>query len=87
MIGVSVNHYQMTSCLGAGGMGEAFRAGHAARSRCGDQGVAEGFRERRGLLRRFEQEARTLAALHHPNDLIIQDEGSSYLIAPRNCLG
>lgn len=68
MIGTTLNHYQITAQLDAGGMGEVYRARDTRLGRevaikvlptevAGD--VAR--------LKRFEQEARTLAALSHPN--------------------
>jgi len=76
MIGRVLGHYEIVAFLGAGGMGEVYRAQD---SRIG-RGVAvkvmppavAGHPER---LRRFEQEARATGALNHPNILTIYDVG------------
>ena len=73
MIGTSLNQYRITASIGAGGMGEVFRARHAAQSRSGDQSVAMEFAADADRLRRFEQEAKTLAALNHPNFRTVHD--------------
>ena len=76
MIGSSLNHYQITAKLGAGGRGEVYR-GHDTRL---GRDVAvkilpNEFASDGGRLKRFEQEAKTLASLNHPNILSIFDTG------------
>src|SRR5438876_2016489 len=76
MIGTSLNRYQITAKLGAGGMGEVYR-GHDTRL---GRDVAvkilpNEFASDGGRLKRFEQEAKTLASLSHPNILSIFDIG------------
>src|SRR5262245_39509942 len=66
--GVRVGPYEILSTLGAGGMGEVFRA----RDTKLDRAVAikilpEAFAADAGRIARFEREARTLASLNHPN--------------------
>src|SRR6185369_2768116 len=86
MIGTSLNQYQITASIGAGGMGEVFRA----RDRRLNRDVAikvlpKDFVADADRLRRFEQEAKTLAALNHPNVMTIHDagvhEGAPYLVS------
>jgi eukaryotic-like serine/threonine-protein kinase len=69
--------YEITAFLGAGGMGEVYRA----RDTRLDRSVAikvlpAEFSDDRERLRRFEQEARAVAALNHPNILALYDIGS-----------
>jgi dipeptidyl aminopeptidase/acylaminoacyl peptidase len=75
--GSKVGAYDIVAVLGAGGMGEVYRARDARLSR--DVAIkiisARYEADREGLLR-FEQEARALAALNHPNLLAIYDIGS-----------
>ncbi len=68
MIGETIVHFEVMALLGQGGMGEVFRALDTKLGRevalkliPADLAVDP---ERRA---RFEREARTLAALHHPN--------------------
>jgi len=74
--GARLGPYEIAALLGAGGMGEVYRARDTRLGR--DVAVkvlpAEfaGDSER---LRRFEQEARAVAALNHPNILSIFDVG------------
>ena len=86
MIGTHLGHYQITASLGAGGMGEVFRA----RDTQLDRDVAikvlpKTFASDPDRLRRFQQESKTLAALNHPNVLTIHDagvhEGAPYLVS------
>src|SRR5262245_4514747 len=86
MIGTSLNQYRITAAIGAGGMGEVFRARDTRLNRevaikvLPKDFVADGDRPRR-----FEQEAKTLAALNHPNILTIHDagvhDGAPYLVS------
>jgi serine/threonine protein kinase len=86
MIGTSLNQYRITASIGAGGMGEVFRA----RDRRLNRDVAikmlpKDFAADADRQRRFEQEAKTLAALNHPNILTIHDagvhDGAPYLVS------
>ena len=76
--GTRIGPYEIVSELGAGGMGEVYRA-HDVRL---DRDVAvkvlpERFSADRERLTRFEQEARAAAALSHPNILAVYDVGTS----------
>src|SRR5436309_14302717 len=84
-IGTQLGPYQVLAPIGAGGMGEVYRA----RDTRLDRDVAikvlpESFARDAERLRRFEQEARTVAALNHPNILgvydIGQNQGSPYMV-------
>src|SRR5215510_15318706 len=77
MIGTKLGAYQIVQLLGAGGMGEVYRARDERLSR--DVAVkvlpasVAGNHDR---LARFEREARALAALSHPNILAVYDVGT-----------
>ena len=83
--GTRLGPYQILSQLGAGGMGEVYRA-HDTRL---DREVAlkvlpAEFARDTDRLNRFEQEARSTSTLNHPNILTVFDfgshEGSPYLV-------
>src|SRR5215469_13620131 len=83
--GTILGQYEIRSPLGAGGMGEVYRA-HDTRL---DRDVAikvlpEYLTSDPERLRRFEQEARATAALNHPNILAVHqmatEGGVSYLV-------
>ncbi len=83
--GTTLGQYEIRSPLGAGGMGEVYRA-HDTRL---DRDVAikvlpESLTSDAERLQRFEQEARATAALNHPNILAVHqmatDNGVSYLV-------
>jgi serine/threonine protein kinase len=62
--------------IGAGGMGEVFRARDTRLNRdVAIKVLPKEFAIDPDRLRRFEQESKTLAALNHPNILIIHDAG------------
>jgi len=76
MIGTSLNQYQIIASIGAGGMGEVFRARDTRLNRdVAVKVLPKDFVSDADRLRRFEQEARTLAALNHPNVLTVFDTG------------
>jgi serine/threonine-protein kinase len=83
--GNTLGPYVILSTLGAGGMGEVYRA----RDMRLDREVAikvlpEHLSDNPEMLSRFEREAKVLAALSHPNILSIhdfgQDRGSTYAV-------
>jgi serine/threonine protein kinase len=86
MIGTSLNQYRIIASIGAGGMGEVFRARDTRLNRdVAVKVLPKDFASDADRLRRFEQEAKTLAALNHPNILTIHDagvhEGAPYLVS------
>jgi serine/threonine protein kinase len=73
--GDKLGPYEILASIGAGGMGEVFRA-HDMRLRR-DVAIkvsAERFSER------FETEARAIASLNHPNVCTLHDVGPNYLV-------
>ncbi|MFN7937128.1 MAG: protein kinase [Bryobacteraceae bacterium] len=70
--GVRLGPYEILAPLGAGGMGEVWKA-HDARLH---RDVALKILPEGRDARRFEQEARAIAALNHPNIVAIYDVGS-----------
>jgi eukaryotic-like serine/threonine-protein kinase len=69
--------YKITSLIGAGGMGEVYRAHDPRLSRdVALKVLPASFTADTERLRRFEQEARAVAALNHPNIVSIYDIGS-----------
>src|SRR6266853_5308524 len=86
MIGNSLNQYRIIATVGAGGMGEVFRARDTRLNRdVAVKVLPKDFVSDPDRLRRFEQEAKTLAALNHPNVLTVFDagvhEGAPYLVS------
>ncbi len=75
--GAQLGPYQILSPLGAGGMGEVFRARDTRLGRdVAIKILPERLADNAHALARFEQEARAVAALSHPNILAIHDFGS-----------
>ncbi len=74
--GSKIGPFEILSALGAGGMGEVFRARDARLGReVAIKILPKEFGESADRLRRFEQEAKTLASLNHPNVLSIFESG------------
>jgi serine/threonine protein kinase/Tol biopolymer transport system component len=77
--GTKLGPYEILSLVGAGGMGEVYRARDTRLGRDVAIKVLPGaLAHDIDRLRRFEQEARTIAALNHPNILGIHDIGSNH---------
>jgi Tol biopolymer transport system component/predicted Ser/Thr protein kinase len=73
--GTQIGPYKIEAELGAGGMGEVYRAVDTRLKRTVAIKVAkENFGER------FEREARAIAALNHPNICTLYDVGPNYLV-------
>jgi serine/threonine protein kinase len=76
MTGQLVGHYRILEKIGAGGMGEVFRARDERLGRdVALKLIRPASSDNPDHLRRFEQEARAAAALNHPNVLAIYDVG------------
>ena len=75
--GTKLGPYEIVSPVGAGGMGEVYRARDTRLGRdVAIKVLPEALPNDAYRLRRFEQEARTIAALNHPNILGIHDIGA-----------
>src|ERR1700737_2476862 len=68
MIGTKLAHYEITSHLGSGGMGEVYQATDSKLGRSvAIKLLPEAFSNDNDRAARFEREARLLASLNHPN--------------------
>ena len=84
--GTRLGPYEVVAAIGAGGMGEVYRAHD---SRLGREVAVKVLPEEAAgeptRLRRFEAEARTLAALEHPHILAVHDfgvaDGHPYIVS------
>jgi len=75
--GTKLGPYEILALLGSGGMGEVYRACDTRLGRdVAIKVLPEALTKDADRLRRFEQEARTIAALNHPNILGIHDIGT-----------
>jgi eukaryotic-like serine/threonine-protein kinase len=78
--GTKLGPYEIQSLLGAGGMGEVYRARDTRLQRdVAIKILPNSLATDRDRLRRFEQEARAVAALNHPNLLTVFDVGATPL--------
>jgi serine/threonine-protein kinase len=75
-VGRQVSHYRVLSRLGGGGMGEVYRARDIRLSRdVAIKALPLAFAADIARMRRFEQEARTVGQLNHPNIVVVYDIG------------
>jgi eukaryotic-like serine/threonine-protein kinase len=84
--GLKLGPYEIQSSLGAGGMGEVYRARDARLDRTvAIKVLPASFSSDRDRLQRFAQEARAAAGLNHPNILSIydigEDQGAPYIVS------
>ena len=79
--GTRLGPFEIVALLGAGGMGEVYRAHDTRLGReVAIKVLPEAFASDPDRLRRFEQEARAIAALNHPHICQLHDVGPGYLV-------
>ena len=84
--GTRIGPYEILAQVGAGGMGEVYRARDTRLEReVAIKVLPAALSRDADRLRRFEQEARATSALNHPNILVIHDigshDGSPYIVS------
>ena len=85
MIGKTLTHYEVTSLLGKGGMGEVWQAKDTKLGRfVAIKTLPEEFAEDDERVARFQREAKLLASLNHPNIAAIhgleESDGTHFLV-------
>ena len=76
-IGTRLDRYEIVGTIGAGGMGEVYRAFDTRiRREVAVKILPDSFAADENRLLRFQQEARTVGALNHPNILSVHDIGA-----------
>jgi len=84
--GTKIGPFEIVSAIGAGGMGEVYRARDPRLNRdVAVKVLPASFSSDASRLRRFEQEARAAASLNHPNILAVHDigqqDGAPYIVS------
>src|SRR5205807_6169481 len=84
--GTKLGRYEIRSQLGAGGMGEVYRARDEKLNRdVAIKVLPATYSQDVDRLRRFEQEAQAAGALNHPNILAVHDvgthDGAPYIVS------
>jgi eukaryotic-like serine/threonine-protein kinase len=81
-VGTRLGPYEITGPLGAGGMGEVYRARDTRLERdVALKILPEELAKDASRRQRFELEARAVAALNHPNIVAIYDVGDGYIVS------
>src|ERR1700747_1182336 len=83
--GTKLGHFEILSPLGAGGMGEVYRARDTRLDRTvAIKVLADHLAERSDVRERFDREARAIAGLNHPHICVLYDvghqDGIDYLV-------
>ena len=85
MIGKTLAHYEITSQIGKGGMGEVYQATDTKLGRdVAIKVLPEEFAKDADRVARFQREAKLLASLNHPNIAAIygleESDGTNFLV-------
>src|SRR5215467_9103691 len=76
-----LGRYEILSAIGAGGMGEVYKARDSRLDRTvAIKVLPERIANRSDLHARFEREARAIASLNHPNICSLFDIGPGYMV-------
>src|SRR5579862_7695071 len=83
--GTKLGPYQITGAIGAGGMGEVYKARDIRLDRIvAIKVLPTHLADRSELRERFEREAKTIASLNHPHICVLHDighqDGTDYLV-------
>ncbi len=79
--GDKLGPYEIVSPIGAGGMGEVYKARDTRLDRTvAIKVLPEHIAKREDLRARFEREARAVASLNHPNICVLHDIGPGYMV-------
>lgn len=73
LVGATLGAYRLTERLGAGGMGEVYRAVHTRLDRTVAIKLLSGAAQAPAMVERFRHEARLQSSLHHPNVVTLYD--------------
>src|SRR5947209_10441268 len=79
--GTKLGPYEIVAPLGAGGMGEVYRARDTRLDRTVAVKILPAeFAQNEQLRLRFEREAKAISSLNHPNICTLYDVGDNYLV-------